>query len=87
MIAMGDIIYELFYGNNFTIITTTITHMKTYYIVANTKEEKEKAFDIFKKAGYKYLENYHPNNSIICTDSDGNVYNSAVTDEEWHIEN
>jgi hypothetical protein len=58
MIAMGDIIYELFYGNNFTIIT--ITHMKTslYYIVANTKEEKEKAFDILKKAGYKNLENY-----------------------------
>jgi hypothetical protein len=58
---------------------------KLYYIVAKTKEEKEKAFDIFKKAGYKYIENYHPDSPIICTDSDGSVYNSALYDEEWYV--
>jgi hypothetical protein len=67
-------------------ITITITHMKNlYYIVAKTKEEKEKAFDIFKKAGYEYLENYYPDSPIICTDSDGRVYNSAIYDEEWYV--
>jgi hypothetical protein len=42
---------------------------KLYYIVAETKKEKEKAFDILKEAGYKYFENYYPHSPIICTDS------------------